>query len=67
MKALPNFDFANITSYDIALKAIEENILLLADEIGGCDLLTENDRTQLVTNIIWIKRFFEVAEQHLYD
>lgn len=67
MKALPNFDFASITSFDIAVKAIEENILILADQVAECNLLTENDRTQLVTNIIWIKRFFEVAEQGLYD
>ena len=67
MKALPNFDFASITSFDMAIKAIEDNLLILADQVGECSQLTDSDRTQLIANIIWIKRFFEAAEQCLYD
>ena len=67
MKALPNFDFASISSFDMAVEAIERNILLLAELVGEGDLFTEQDRAQLVVNIIWIKRFFEAAEKYLYD
>jgi hypothetical protein len=67
MKALPNFDFASIQSFDLAVDAIERNILILAEYVGECDLLTEQDRAQLVINITWIKRFFEAAERQLYE
>jgi uncharacterized protein YbaA (DUF1428 family) len=67
MKALPNFDFATITSFDRAIQAIEDNLLILANQVGECNELTDADRTQLVANIIWIKRFFEAAEQYLHD
>ena len=67
MKALPNFDFASIQSFDMAIDAMERNILLLAEFVREGDLFTEQDRAQLVVNITWIKRFFEAAEKELYD
>jgi hypothetical protein len=67
MKALPNFDFASITSFDMAIEAIEKNILLLAELVREGNFFTEQDSAQFVVNILWIKRFFETAEQYLYD
>lgn len=64
MKPLPNFNFARLDSYPIALAEIEHQIRLLRDIVDECDdNFTDEDRQQLVANIRWLKRFYEAAER----
>lgn len=68
MRPLPNFDFTQITSYTIALTQIEAQINTLREIVDECDeYFTEDDRKQLKTNILWLKRFYEAAERCLLD
>jgi len=62
---LPNFDFGSILSFPKALFALEAQIRLLAQLVGENEVLTADDRRQLVDNIGWVKRFYEAAEREL--
>lgn len=68
MKPLPNYNFDSITSSGMALEETEKHIRLLVEHIRECDdVLTLADKTQLVNNILWIKRFYETAERLLIN
>lgn len=63
---MPNFNFSSIETTDQALDEIQKQIYVLISIIQECDdNFNEQDRTQLVENISWIKRFFETAERTL--
>lgn len=66
MRPLPNYNFANITTFPQALSEIEKQIRLLAEIVSECgDDFTEEDKVQLIANIQWLKRFYEAAERCL--
>ena len=66
MKPMPNYNFSSIKPTDEALSEIEKQIHVLINIIRECDdNFTEQDRTQLVENISWLKRFYEAAERTL--
>jgi hypothetical protein len=68
MKPLPNFNFNSISTYGIALCEIERHINILRDIIGECpETFSDNDRSQLIVNILWLKRFYEAAERCVLD
>jgi hypothetical protein len=64
MRPLPNFNFAKLDTYTLALAEVECQIRLLKDIVDECgDTFTDEDRYQLVSNIKWLKRFYEAAER----
>ena len=68
MKPLPNFNFSSIVDYNTALTEIAKHIRILRDIVSECDeSFTENDRNQLIVNILWLKRFYEAAERCVLD
>lgn len=68
MRSLPNFNFENLDTYTKSLTAIEENIRLLIQYVEECDdNFTDDDRTQLINNIKWLKRYYESAERNILN
>jgi len=68
MRPLPNFEFSALQTYSASLAEIEKQIRLLIEIIQECDeQFTEEDNKQLVTNIQWLKRFYEAAERNLLN
>jgi hypothetical protein len=68
MRPLENFDFSTLDTYTKSLAEIEYQIRELIVRIEECDtFFTDNDRTQLIANIEWIKRFYEAAERNLLN
>ena len=68
MKPLPNFNFDSLTTSASAISAIEQQIRLLIKYVAECnESLVDADKTQLVQNILWIKRYYETAERLLLD
>lgn len=68
MRPLPNFNFKTLTTYARSLQEIETQIRELSIIIEECDdTFTDEDITQLVANIKWLKRFYEAAERNLLD
>ena len=68
MKSLPNYDFSQLTDYNQALNEIEKNVLLLKSAVAECgETLSETDRSQLILNIKWLRRYYEAAERSLLN
>jgi hypothetical protein len=66
MRPLSNFNFDSLDTYTKCLEEIERQIRLLVDIINECEnVLSNDDREQLVVNIQWLKRFYEAAERNL--
>jgi hypothetical protein len=67
MKSFQNFDFNSITTVSDALQQIDDHIRTLAEFVGECDQMTEDDRLVLIDNISWLKRFYEAAESRVLE
>lgn len=68
MRPLPNFNFEQLDTYTKSLQSIESQIRELITIIGECDNnFTDDDKHQLITNIQWLKRFYESAERNLLN
>lgn len=68
MKPLPNFDFTTLDTYPKSLAEIERQIRLLISIVEETpDPFTDDDKKQLITNIQWLKRFYEAAERRLLN
>lgn len=68
MRQLPNFNFASLDSYPKSLKAIEDQIRELIRILEETEYpFSEDDKEQLVSNIQWLKRFYEAAERNLLN
>jgi uncharacterized protein YoxC len=65
MKKFQSFDFNSIADVSGALQQIEDHIRTLADFVGECDQMEEDDRAVLIENIGWLKRFYEAAESRI--
>jgi len=68
MRPLQNFNFDTLDTYSKSLQAIESQInelILLIDECN--EHFTDDDKQQLITNIRWLKRFYESAERNLLN
>lgn len=66
MRPMPNFNFSEIKTHEQALAEIQKQIQILIELVKECDdNFTSQDRQQLVSNIAWLKRFFEAAERTL--
>jgi hypothetical protein len=63
MRKLPSYNFQNINTVHHALEEIESHIKDLAEIIEECEQFDDDDRTQLVENIEWLKHFYERAEK----
>ena len=68
MKSLPNYDFSQLTDYRRALDEIEKNVELLKSAVLECDeTLSDEDRSQLIINIKWLRRYYEAAERSVLN
>jgi hypothetical protein len=67
MRKLSNFNFRSITKVPKALEAIENQVRDLAKIIEECEDFDDEDRSQLVENIEWLKHFYERAEHIIKD
>lgn len=68
MKSLPNYDFSQLTDYTLALDEIEKNVQLLKTAVLECDeTLSDSDRSQLIINIKWLRRYYEAAERSILN
>lgn len=68
MKSLPNYDFSQLTDYTLALDEIEKNVQLLKTAVLECDeTLSDSDRSQLIINIKWLRRYYEAAERSVLN
>ena len=68
MRPLSNFNFSILNTFDKSSHEIENQIKELIIRIEECDdHLTDFNRTQLINNIQWLKRFYESAERNLLD
>jgi CRISPR/Cas system CSM-associated protein Csm2 small subunit len=63
MRKLPSYNFQKIKTVHRALEEIESHIKDLAEIIEECEQFDDDDRTQLVENIEWLKHFYERAEK----
>ena len=63
MRKLPSYNFQKIKTVSHALEEIESHIKDLAEIIEECEQFDDDDRTQLVENIEWLKHFYERAEK----
>jgi hypothetical protein len=67
MKSFQNFDFNSVLTTSNALGQIDKHIRTLAEFVGECDQMTEEDRVVLIENISWLKRFYEAAESRVLE
>lgn len=68
MKSLPNYDFSQLTDYTLALDEIEKNVQLLKTAVLECnETLSDSDRSQLIINIKWLRRYYEAAERSVLN
>jgi hypothetical protein len=68
MRPLSNFNFSILDTYPKCLAEIENQINELIIRIEECEAsFTEEDRTQLIANIEWLKHFYEAAERNLLN
>lgn len=68
MKSLPNYDFSQLTDYTLALNEIEKNVKLLKEAVLECgETLSAEDRSQLIINIKWLRRYYEAAERSVLN
>ncbi len=68
MKSLPNYDFSQLTDYTLALNEIEKNVKLLKEAVLECgETLSDEDRSQLIINIKWLRRYYEAAERSVLN
>jgi len=63
MRNLPSYNFQKIKTVHHALEEIESHIKDLAEIIEECEQFDDDDRTQLIENIEWLKHFYERAEK----
>lgn len=68
MRPLPNFNFSTLDTYPKSLAAIEEQIRLLIGIVEETpEPFSDEDKKMLVTNIEWLKKFYEAAERNLLN
>jgi len=67
MKSFQSFDFNSISNASDALQKINDQIRVLAGYVSECEPLEEDDRVVFVSNIEWLKRFYETAEKKVLD
>ncbi|CAB4122417.1 hypothetical protein UFOVP35_15 [uncultured Caudovirales phage] len=67
MQKLPNFDFSAVKTISGMLTSLEEQVRLLATYVDDCDPLDDDDRDELLENIEWVKRFYEITERRIVD
>ena len=68
MRLLENFNFTTLATYSESLEALEGQLIDLIRKVSECsDPLTDADNKQFVSNVLWIKRFYEAAEKGVLD
>ncbi len=65
MQPLPNYDLRSIDTVDRAVSLIQDNLAIMAVEITNADFTDTATRSQLVSNIDFLRQYYTAVERLL--